>query len=111
MFADDPIFRDVKIVLSLYDDAFTAPLNPELRQKIENEGVKDENLSIIDTPSYENLCRFVIGYADGIAIASPNVDGRILKIARDSGKPILEYRSPDEEGFFDNYNRFYEELR
>ena len=111
VFDDDPIFRDVKIVLSLYDDAFETPLNPELRQKIENEGVKDGNLSIIDTPSYENLYRFVIGYADGIAIASPNVDERVLRIARDSGKPILEYRSPDEEGFFDNYNRFYEELR
>ena len=110
IFNDDPIFRNVKIVLSLYDDRFDTPLNSGLRQKVENEGIKDKNLPIIDDPSYENLYRFVIGYADGIAIASPDVDGRILQIARDSGKPVLEYRSPDEEGFFDNYNRFYEEL-
>ena len=33
------------------------------------------------------------------------------EMARQSGKPVLEYREPDEEDFFDNYNRFYEELQ
>ncbi len=27
VFADDPIFRDVKVVVSLYDDAFSRPLD------------------------------------------------------------------------------------
>ena len=29
-------------------------------KKIAGEGVKDKNLAILDTPSYENLCRFVM---------------------------------------------------
>lgn len=111
VFNDDPVFRDVKIVVSLYDDRFDTPLSSDLRKKIESEGVHNENLSIIDTPSYENLIRFVIEYADGIAIGSPNVDPAVLETARNSGKPILEYRPSDEAGCFDNYNRFYEELR
>jgi len=35
----------------------------------------------------------------------------VLELARTSGKPMLEYRAPEEEGFFDTYNRFYEEIR
>lgn len=111
VFADDPIFRDVKIVVSLYDDAFPGTLDPTFRQKIAGEGVKDKNLSILDTPSYENLFRFVMDYTDGVVVASENVDPRVLDIVRTSGKPVMEYQAPDTEEFFDNYNRFYEAIQ
>ena len=111
VFADDPIFRDVKIVVSLYDDAFPGTLDGGFRKKIENEGIRDKNMSVLDTPSYENLCRFVISYADGVVAASENAAPEILAFARESGKPVLEYRSPEAEDFFDNYNRFYEDLQ
>lgn len=111
VFADDPIFRDVKVVVSLYGDSFPGTLDAGFGGKIAGEGVKDENLSILDTPSYENLCRFVMEYADGIVAGSAEVDPAVLEIARASGKPVLEYQSPDEPDFFDNYNRFYEAIQ
>ncbi len=111
VFADDPVFRDVKIVVSLYDDAFPGTLNASFSQKIAGEGVKDKNLAILDTPSYENLFRFVMEYADGVIAGSANIDPRVLEIARTSGKPMLEYRTPDSAEFFDNYNRFYEAIQ
>lgn len=111
VFADDPIFRNVKVVVSLYDDAFPGEMDKQFNTKIANEGVKDKNLAILDTPSYENLCRFVMEYADGIVAASENVDPRVLEIARASGKPMLEYQPLEAEAIFDNYKRFYEELQ
>lgn len=111
VFADDPIFRNVKIVVSLYGDGFPGELDKDFRQKIANEGIKDKNLSILDAPSYENLCRFVMNYADGIVAASDQVAPEILALARESGKSVLEYQSPGAADFFDNYNRFYEELQ
>jgi starch synthase len=111
VFADDPIFRNVKVVVSLYDDGFGGELNKGFGAKIAGEGVKDKNLSILDTPSYENLCRFVMKYADGVIAASAGVDERVLEIARQSGKPMLEYQAPEAEDFFDNYNRFYDEIQ
>ena len=111
VFADDPIFRDVKVVVSLYGDGFSGELDPGFGAKIAGEGVKDKNLAILDTPSYENLCRFVMEYADGVVAASADADPRVLEIARASGKPMLEYQSPEAEDFFDNYNRFYEAIQ
>ncbi|MEG1611095.1 MAG: glycogen/starch synthase [Alistipes sp.] len=111
VFADDPIFKNVKIVISLYDNGFTGSLDKGFRTKIEHEGIKDKNLQIIDDPSYENLCHFVIGYADGVIAASKEVDSALLEFARQSGKHVMDYQSPEEEDFFDNYNRFYEELQ
>lgn len=110
VFADDPLFRDVKVVVSLCDDRFEKPLNEELKEKMAKEGVIDDNLENLAVASYENLYRFVIDYADGVVIASEAADKGLIEYARQSGKPILEYQSPDEADLFDNYNRFYEEL-
>ncbi len=111
IFADDPIFRDVKIVVSLYDDAFEGELAAGFAAKIAGEGVKDKNLAILGTPSYENLYRFVMEYADGVVVASADVNPNVLEIARASGKPLLEYQAPEAEDFFDNYNRFYDSIQ
>lgn len=111
VFHDDPLFRDVKIVVSVGADRFEQPLDAQFAQKIANEGVEDENLAILATPSYENLYRFVIDYADGITVASADAAPELIEYARQKGKPVLDYRQPDEEDFFDNYNRFYEELQ
>ena len=110
VFADDPIFRDVKIVLSLYGDETPGKLDPEMAQKIAGEGVKDANLAILNDPTYENLLRYVLTYADGVAIGSAQVSEAMLEIVRQSGKPVLEYQAREEADFFDNYNRFYEQL-
>ena len=110
VFYDDPLFRDVKIVTSLYEDRFEKPLRDELRKKIESEGVVAENISIIDNPSYENLYRFVMSNVDGVIAGSAAVDAKLLDEARYAGKKVLEYVSPEEEGFYDNYTRFYDEL-
>ena len=111
VFADDPIFRDVKVVVSLYGDGFPGELDSGFGAKIAGEGVKAKNLAILDTPSYENTCRFVMEYADGVVVASADVDPKVLDMARASGKPMLEYQSPEAEDFFDNYNRFYEAIQ
>ena len=40
-----------------------------------------------------------------------DADPKVLEIARASGKPMLEYQSPEAEDFFDNNNRFYEAIQ
>ena len=110
VFNDDPLFRDVKIVVSLCDDSFKQDLSEQFVKKIESEGVNDENLSKLSPTSYENLYRFVIDYADGVAITSANANKELVEYARQSGKAILEYQDPESAEFAENYNRFYEEL-
>ena len=110
VFHDDPLFRDVKIVVSLCDDRFSQPLNENLMERIAKEGVEDEKLSELSLPTYENLYRFVMDYADGVVIASQNAEPALVEYARQSGKPLLEWQDPESAECFDNYNRFYENL-
>lgn len=110
VFADDPIFQNLKVVLSLYADDFKLPLNEHFAKKLQVEGIQSDNLSILETSSYENLYRFVMSYADGFVLASPDVKAEVAEMLRQSGKPVMEYEDPEAPEFFDNYQRFYEAL-
>ncbi len=115
-FADDPIFQDVKVVVSLDSDVFTSPLDAEFKAKIAAEGLSDDNIDILSDPSYENLYKFVISYADGVVIASENVNENVVEFARTAGKKILDFQKVDFEEpaeakeLYENYDKFYETL-
>ncbi len=110
MFKDDPVLCDSKIVVSLYEDNFTTPLDATLLEKLCNEGVPAEQLQNLGELSYENLMRFVIDNADGVVAGSASANQALLDYAREQGKKVLDYQSPEAEDFYDNYDRFYEEL-
>ena len=110
VFYDDPLFRDVKIVLSLTEDKFEGELAANFKQKLEGEGIMDSAMKILETPSYENLMRFVIDYADGVVLTSANVDSDLVEYARSRGKKVLDYMEGEQKDVFDNYKRFYDEL-
>ena len=110
VFYDDPLFRDVKIVLSLADDKFEGQLDPTLKRKLEGEGIMDSSMKILEEPTYENLYRFVIDYADGVVATSENADASLLEYAREKGKKVLDYQAGDDKEVFDNYKLFYDQL-
>lgn len=109
-FADDPLFQNVKIAVSLYDDDFKGTLSEDFRAKINNEGIEDERLKIIDTPSYENLMKLVIDYADGIMIRTKQPNEALMDYIKASGKQVLEYQDESDENYLNNYQNFYEGL-
>lgn len=110
VFYDDPLFRDVKIVLSLSDDKFDGSLAADFKQKLEGEGIMDSGMKILEDPSYQNLYRFVIDYADGVIVTSADADREIVEYAKSRGKHVLDYVEGDVKEVFDNYKKFYDEL-
>ncbi len=110
VFSDDPIFKDVKIVASIYDDSFEGELSSEMRKKIVNEGVDVNNLKNIEHPSYQNLMKLVIDYADGIIIETPSLDAEVADYLAASGKKVLEYQDKTTIEYLDNYQKFYDSL-
>jgi starch synthase len=110
VFSDDPIFKDVKIVASIYGEGFEGELDAEMRHKIENEGVDGKKLEIIERPSYQNLMKLVIDYADGIIVETPELDSEIADYLAASGKRVLEYQDKTTTEYLDNYQKFYDEL-
>ena len=109
-FADDPMFQNLKIAVSIYDDAFPGTLDAGFRKKIENEGIKDPKLALLDSPSYENLMKLVIDYADGVVMRTEHPSPLITAALEGTGKVLLPWQPSDATDYLDNYQKFYEEL-
>jgi starch synthase len=112
-FAEDPVFRGSRIVISLYNEGFGGSLDAALRQKIENEGMQDPKLKILDDPSYENLMKLVIDYADGVVVEETldDVGLRLVDYAQKAGKPVLDWDGDRQSvQYMDVYHTFYNEL-
>ena len=105
-YSEDPIFAESKIVYSVYDDAFTGQMNAKTAQKLKLEGMNDKDLKHYKTPNYINLTKSAIDHSDAVIKGSEATEKEINTYLRASGKPVLEYQSP--EDYMDAYSEFYD---
>lgn len=105
-FAEDPLFADTKIIFTVYDEEFTKALNKKIVDKAIIDGVTKKDLKHIEEASYVNLMKLAIDFSDAIAYGSEKISDDIMKYAKKSGKPILEYKGEAE--YADAYNEFYD---
>ena len=110
VFADDPVFKNVKIVLSIYGDGFEGELDKDLKEKIQSEGVGKKYLSMLNEPTYENLMKFVINYADGAIFEVPDPPESIRAYLEEKGKPCLEYQDKTTPEYLNDYQAFYDKI-
>ena len=107
-YADDPLFSNVKVIYSIYDEEFTKSLNSSITKKAITDGVSANDISLLKDASYENYSKLCIDNCDGIIQGSPNVNNSLLEYIKQSGKPFLDYQG--EENYIDNYDEFYQQL-
>ena len=109
-YADDPCFRNSKVVVSLYENSFTRPFDARFAEKLlfRNIDPSDIPFAVGDKADYITLSKFAIDYADGIALGSPNVNPELVKYAQEKGKLFLPYQSEDTRN--DAFDQFYEQV-
>ena len=105
-FTEDPLFAESKIVFTIYDETYTKSLNKKIVEKAIIDGVSKKDLKHIEDASYINLMKLAIDHSDGIAFGSETINEDLIKYAKKSGKPILEYKGEAE--YADAYNEFYD---
>lgn len=111
-FADDPVFKKVKIIVSLYNDAFPGSLDPNFKAKIAGEGVPMKKLKLLTDPTYQNLMRYVLSYADGVILETETPDPVLMEYLSQNGKPVLAYQQDkSSSAYLDNYQEFYNKIQ
>ena len=105
-FKDNPLFADTKIVYSVYDDEFPGALNKDFAKKVLHEGIEKTDVEFYKNPTFVNVSKAAIDLADGVIKASPKINSDVEKYIKKSGKPVLEYQSPD--NYIAAYSGFYD---
>jgi starch synthase len=104
---EDPLFENSKVIYSLYDDKFDGTLNKRFSTKAQWDSIDEEDLSVVKTPSYNNLTKLAVNWSDAVVKVDANADPEILKHIKKSGKALLEHA---EENYMDAYSDFYDEV-
>lgn len=107
-YRDDPMFAKSKIVYSVYNDAFTKPLNPKMKGKLNLENITKKDLEMLAEPTYPNLSKFALQYSDGIIYGDKKIEKSLDEHIKSSNKPVLEYYGMDE--YIDQINNFYDQI-
>lgn len=106
-YSEDPLFAETKIVVSLYDDEFPKNLNKKLADKLVFDGFSKKDLKhLADEPSYVNILKQSIEFADGLIQGSEKVNPEVEKFIKKTGKPYLSYKNETE--YIDACNEFYD---
>lgn len=105
-FKENPLFADTKIVYSVYDDEFPGALNKNFGKKVLYEGIEKSDVDLLKNPTFVNVSKLAIDLSDGVIKASPKINPDVEKYIKKSGKPVLEYQSPDT--YIDAYSDFYD---
>jgi len=104
-FKDDPIFKESKIVTSLYNDSFEGVLSEKLVKKIKFDEIKDKDLELISESTFLNLQKLSVLHSDSVIFGSEELSDEIKEYAKKQKKIAVEYQS--KEDFKKVYTDFY----
>jgi len=107
-FREDPLFKETKVVYSIYDDNFEPTLNKTFAQKLVIDGISASETMVIEDPTHENLSKLAIDQSDGLIYGSPVINPEIEKYLLASGKPFLKFH--DDTTYIDAYSEFYDKI-
>jgi starch synthase len=108
VYHENPLFSGAKVVLSIYDDDFTEPLHANLQAKLKHENIALKDLKHFKKPDYVSLMKASVDLADGVIIASQQINAELAEYIEQSGKLVLPLQS--EDNYISVYNDFYEKV-
>lgn len=106
IYKEDPIFRNAKVVYSVFENCFTENLGADFASKAILDGSKAGDTAAYAGATCTAVHEGAISYSDAV-ILHDNADESVAAHARKSGKPLLE---SGELTTFDMYADFYEEM-
>ena len=104
-YKDDPLFKDSKIVISVYNNGFEGTLSKEFSNKIKFDNIDESKIETISNPNYTNILINAIENSDAVIKASEELPKELEEFLETIDKPVLDY-FPESE-FDTAYTEFY----
>ena len=104
-YASEPLFKQSKIVTSVYNTGFEDTLNEQLLDKIAFDGREKDSIAELEKPSYENLMKVAIKNSDAAIIGSTDLNEELAQYLNTTKIPVLPYKKREE--LAQAYEEFY----
>jgi starch synthase len=112
VYKDNPLFQDVRVITSVYNDNFPEKFSPQFLKKIKITGIPRDFLTHFKgAAGYDTIVKTAIDFSDATVIGHPNITPSLKKYLKKYEYPTLMHPETDEYlEYVDEYNHFYEEL-
>lgn len=107
-YLDDPLFMNSKVIYSVYNDKFSKPLSKKLPKKLMLEGIKEEDLSLLNSTDFVDINKLAIRHSDGVINGSQEILPELQGYINDLNIPNLEYQG--NENYVQAYSDFYDRI-
>lgn len=107
-YAEDPLFKNSKVVYSAYNDTFEENISDDFAHKATSDDVSADDVKVLEESTYASLSKLAIQYSDGVVQGHDTINEDVKSAIDNSGKPFLEYQNP--EDYIDAYNEFYDKV-
>lgn len=104
-YKEDPMFKNTKVVFTLYNNGFESQLSEDFLKK-----TNIENLSTVagfSEPSYLGVCKGGIELADVATIGSSEIDSSLVEFIESTQDNKFHFDSDDEDGYVEGYHELY----
>ncbi len=109
-YKEDPMFKNTRVVYSIYENCFTESLDKNLKTKSLMPEMEASQTSLLKDSTCSALHINAINYSDAVVKADENIDNSVIKfLSKQSDKTIIENYNHDEIDF-DTFVTFYEEV-
>ena len=105
---NDPLFKNSKVVYSVYNDDFKKTLSSDFNEKLLLEGITSNDVKTIKEPTFENVSKMAIDYSDAVIKGTESINSGVEKYIQSSKKLFLDYQP--KETYIDAYNEFYDKV-
>ncbi|MPM38674.1 hypothetical protein SDC9_85304 [bioreactor metagenome] len=93
----------------MYGEDFKSTFKEDFPSQLIIKGVSADDIKSLSTPvDYTSLMKLAIDYSDGVVQNSESVNEEVMNYARQSGKLVLDYQTP--EAFHDACDEFYDKV-
>lgn len=107
-YREDPVFKDARVVYSIYDDNFEETLSEDYSRKVMMEGMAATDMKDLKNPTWEGITLNAISKSDAVIQGSEVLSPSLKTAIKKGQKPFLDFKTPEE--YVDAYNTFYDEL-
>jgi len=109
-YKNEPLFRDSKVVYSVYDKALTDGFGDDFLSKASINALTEDDLAAYKKDGEIKVHEGAANFSDALIVGSESLVGEETEALKEKGLPVLEYVDSDPKVYLPAYMEFFKSL-
>jgi starch synthase len=109
-YKDDPMFKNTKVVFTLYNNGFESELANNFLDKVRIDGIADETLDNYRGNNYVGVCKGGIALSDVVTKGHPEIHEKLEEYIEQTQSEKIYFDANDKESYVEGYQKLYADI-